>query len=93
MYEMDLILSLVKMRLNRLASDTSLDEYLKAIIGAAADYLAGIGIRLNMSDGDNFLLVNQAVQMYQQRDHQTGDPEWLRLARRQRWLQEGREQA
>lgn len=91
MYDMTLILSLVKMRLNRLASDTTMDEYLKAVIGAAADMLTQSGIHLNGSDGDNFLLVNQSVQLYQNRDQQTGDPDWLRYQRRQRWLQEGRD--
>lgn len=91
MCDMALILSLVKMRLNRLASDTTLDEYLTAVIGAAAEYLTGMGIHLDGGDRDNFLLVNQAVQMYQQRDQGGNDPEWLRYQRRQRWLMEGRE--
>lgn len=88
MYDKQLILSLVKARLNRLASDTSLDQILLAVIGGAADFLEQMGIHLDGSQGDNWLLVCQAVHMYQSRDQAGGDPEWLRLMRRERWLQE-----
>lgn len=88
MYDPTLILALVKARLNRLASDSTLDEYLLSVIFGAADYLLGMGIHLDGSDGDNLLLCNQAVQMYQNRDQAGHDPEWLRYQRRQRWLKE-----
>ena len=90
MYNLTLILRLVKSRLNRLESDTTLDEYLTAVIKAAAEYLFGMGIHLDGGDRDNILLCNQAVQMYQNRDQAGHDPEWLRYQRRQRWLLEGR---
>lgn len=88
MYDKDLILALVKQRLNRLASDTTLDGYLAEIIAGAADELTAMGIYLDGSSGDNLLLVNQAVQRYQNRDQQGDDPAWLRAMRRQRWLNE-----
>lgn len=90
MYDAALILQLVKSRLNRLDTDTALDEHLLTVINGAADYLRGMGIRLNGSDRDNLLLLNQAVQMYQNRDQAGADPEWLRYQRRQRWLAERR---
>lgn len=90
MYDAALILALVKMRLNRLKSDTTLDEYLSAIIGGAADHLRGMGIHLDGSDRDNLLLVNQAVQMYQSRDQAGDEPIWLRAQIRQRWINEKR---
>ena len=91
MYNPKTTLNLVKQRLNRLAADTSLDDLLSMTIKAAADYLYDQGINLDGSAGDTMLLVNQAVCMYQQRDQQGGDPEWLRAQRRQRWLKERRD--
>ena len=82
-------LSLVKSRLNRLASDTSLDEYLTARITAAEKELAGIGIHLSTDAPDDLmLLVDYAVWQYQNRDKPGGMPDWLRLKRRERWLRE-----
>ena len=40
-YTESTVLGIVKARLNRLASDTSLDEYLKARIAAADEELKG----------------------------------------------------
>jgi len=82
-------LDLVKVRLNRLQSDTSLDEYLQSRISAAADYLEGIGIHLDESQEDLMLLVDFAVWQYQNRDQGSNMPEWLRLQRRERWLRSG----
>ncbi len=82
-------LDLVKVRLNRLQSDTSLDEYCQARISAAADYLEGIGIRLDESQEDLMLLVDFTVWQYQNRDQGGSMPEWLRLQRRERWLRSG----
>lgn len=82
-------LDLVKVRLNRLQSDTSLDEYFQARISAAADYLEGIGIHLDESQEDLLLLVDFTVWQYQNRDQGGSMPEWLRLQRRERWLRSG----
>ena len=82
-------LGLVKTRLNRLQSDTSLDNYLTARINAAEDYLTGIGIELTDSQEDLLLVVDFAVWEYQNRDKPGNMPEWLRLQRRERWIREG----
>ena len=82
-------LGLVKTRLNRLQSDTSLDSYLTARINAAEDYLTGIGIELTDSQEDLLLVVDFAVWEYQNRDKPGNMPEWLRLQRRERWIREG----
>lgn len=83
------VLGIVKARLNRLASDTSLDDYLKARIKAADAELAGNGINLVESDTrDSVLLADIVAYQYGNRDSQSGMPEWLRLARRERWLRE-----
>lgn len=91
MYDMTLILSLVKMRLNRLASDTTMDEYLKAVIRGAADKLNDAGVHLSESDGDVMLLVDYSVWRYHNRDNPNDMPMWLRYDIRQRWFKEGRE--
>lgn len=79
-------LALVKARLNRLQSDTSLDEYFTTRIAAAQDYLTGSGIQLTDSQEDLMLVVDTAVWEYQNRDKPGNMPEWLRLHRRERWL-------
>lgn len=89
MYNESTVLGIVKARLNRLASDTSLDDYLKARIQAADIELAGNGITLAVDDvRDNVLLADIVVWQYGNRDKPDGMPEWLRLARRERWLRE-----
>lgn len=84
---MDAILTLVKARLGRL--DTSLDEYLAVRIQAAVEELATAGIHVTGSSRDNMLVADIVVWQYQNRDKDGGMPEWLRLARRERYLQEG----
>lgn len=88
------VLEIVKARLNRLASDTSLDEYLKTRIKAADAELERIGIKLVADNvADEVLLSDYVAWRYQNRDKDTGMPEWLRLARRERWLKERTEDA
>lgn len=79
-------LDLVKARLNRLKSDTSLDSYFTARIAAAEGELERIGIKLEDSIDDLMLVVDYAVWSYQNRDQPGSMPEWLRLRRRERWL-------
>lgn len=86
-------LALVKYRLNRLQSDTTLDAYLAARIAAARTELEATGIRLTGSQEDMLLVVDTAVWQYQNRDSAGSMPEWLRLRRRERWLQQRREAA
>lgn len=83
------VLSLVKSRLNRLQSDTSMDDYLLVLIDAAEEELkrAGITIREESAD-DAFILTNLAVWRYQNRDSAGAMPPWLAQYRRERWLAE-----
>lgn len=81
-------LSLVKSRLNRMASDTSMDEYLWQRIEAAKAELEGTGISLADSADDLMLLTDYTVWQYQNRDNPGGMPDWLRLRRRERWLRQ-----
>lgn len=82
-------LALVKARLNRLQTDTSLDEYLNARIDAAVQEIEGTGIKLEDNQEDLMLAVDYTVWQYQNRDNPGGMPDWLRLRRRERWLREG----
>lgn len=84
---MDEILVLVKTRLGRL--DTALDAYLTARIQAVIEELDTAGIHVSGSTRDQMLVADMVVWQYQNRDKDTGMPEWLRLARRERFLQEG----
>lgn len=86
-----IVLSLVKARLNRLASDTSLDPYFTARIESAQKELIRIGIQIDEeSVRDQLLLADLVAWQYQNRDKPGGMPDWLRLARRERWLQQER---
>lgn len=82
-------LSLVKTRLNRLPSDTTLDGYLTARIMAAEQALEATGIVLTTSVADLMLVVDYTVWEYQSRDKPGSMPDWLRLRRRERWVQQG----
>lgn len=84
-----LALSLVKARLNRLQSDTTLDAYFGARINAAIQELEGTGIRLKDTAEDLLMVVDYTVWAYQNRDSAAGMPDWLRLRRRERWVREG----
>lgn len=86
-YNKERTLGIVKARLNRLAFDTSLDDYLETRIEAADIELANNGINLNAENvSDAVLLADTVVWQYSNRDSNTGMPTWLRLARRERWL-------
>lgn len=82
-------LKLVKTRLNRMANDPALDEYFAARINAAIGELEATGIALTDSTEDLLLVVDYAVWQYQNRDQPGAMPEWLRLRRRERWVQQG----
>ena len=79
-------LTMVKSRLNRLQSDTTLDDYLAARISAAVKELEEIGIALTDAADDLLLVVDFTVWQYQNRDQPGAMPDWLRLRRRERWL-------
>lgn len=82
------VLGIVKARLNRLASDKSLDEYLYHRIEAAIGELEGIGIKLTDSVEDTVFLADYVVWQHNNRDNPGSMPKWLRLKRRERWLRE-----
>ena len=84
-------LGLVKARLNRLASDATLDTYFVQRIEAAEAELESTGISLTDSADDMMLVVDYTVWQYQNRDSAGSMPEWLRLRRRERWLRQTRE--
>lgn len=90
MIDVNIALDLMKARLNRLAGDTSLDGLFVTTLQASAEELEKTGIQLNDTAQDVMLVVNTAVWHYQSRDSQTGMPDWLRLQRRERWLNERR---
>lgn len=88
-YGTETVLGLVKSRLNRLKSDTGLDEYLLTMIEAAKGELARTGITLRAESADDtMLLVDLAVWRYQNRDSANAMPPWLAQMRRERWLTE-----
>jgi hypothetical protein len=85
----EMVLGIVKARLNRLASDTSLDIYLTQRIQAADSELERTGIRLQANDvEDQVFLADYVAWQYQNRDKPGSMPEWLKLRRRERWLQQ-----
>jgi len=84
-----LALDLVKARLNRLHSDTTLDRYLESRIAAVVRNLEKTGIQLEDNDEDLMFVVDMTVWEYQNRDQAGGMPDWLRLKRREKWLRSG----
>ena len=85
-----LALPLVKARLNRLASDTTLDGYLESRLRGVQQEMERTGIVLNAESPDDLmLLVDWTVWEYGNRDQAAGVPDWLRLRRRERWLNRG----
>jgi hypothetical protein len=86
-YTKSTVLGIVKARLNRLASDTSLDEYFLQRIEAADKELERTGIHLKADDVDDAVFLADFVAWkHSNRDNPDGMPEWLRLARRERWM-------
>lgn len=80
-------LLLVKTRLNRLATDTSLDEYLTfRIQGAEQELNAMMRCDLTDSTADLLLLTDYTVWQYQNRDKPAAQPAWLRQRLRERFL-------
>ena len=85
------VLTVVKARLNRLPTDTSLDMYLAKRIEAADEELMHIGINLKADSVEDMMLLSDYVaEGHSNRDKGGGMPEWLRLKRRERWLADRR---
>ena len=95
---MEMVLGLVKARLNRPPGDTALDaDFKKRIEGALDEYftrrieaaiarLEKTGIHLTGGVDDVMFLVDYTVWQYQNRVKPGDMPDWLRLDRRERWL-------
>ena len=84
-------LDLLKARLNRAPGTTTarvspLDDYFEQRIVAAIRALEATGIVLTDSAADLMLVVDYAAWEYSNRDKPGGMPDWLRLRRRERWL-------
>lgn len=84
--DMEMVLGLVKARLNRPPGDTALDAYFKKRIEGAEAKLKRTGIHLTESADDMMLLVDYTVWKYQNRDKAGDMPEWLKHDRRERWI-------
>lgn len=85
-----LALTILKTRLNRLQCDTSLDETaLLPRLRGAVKTLEKNGIRLTEEYDDIVLLADYAAWRYENRDSPTDMPPWLRLLRRERFLHTG----
>lgn len=82
-----LILSMVKARLGR-ENTTAMDGYLIARINAAIKELADSGIHVVNNDRDIIFVVDIVCWQYSNRDKPSAMPEWMRIARRERFLQE-----
>lgn len=81
------ILALVKARRNR--TDNLLDDYFLTRIRAAIQEFREKGIVIRYGNDSDMLLVTDYVcWQYANRDKNEGMPEWLKLARRERWLGE-----
>lgn len=87
--ENEKILTMCKARLDR-THTTLIDTQLLDRIEAGRAELRGKGITLRDTPDDEMLLVDVVCWRYSARDKQTGMPEWLRLAIRERWLWEVR---
>lgn len=88
-FDATLALRMVKSRLNRMQSDTSLDEYLTLRIqGVVEEYSDKGAVMDSGSTRDLMLVVDETVWAYQNRDTGADVPEWLKLQRVERWLHE-----
>lgn len=94
MINQQIALMMVKTRLNRLLTDTSLDQYLTARINAAEQEINAMqAYPLDDSTADLLLCVDYAVWQYQNRDQAAGMPEWMRYRLRCRFLEKRKEEA
>lgn len=82
-------LALVKVRLNKTKCPAEMDAYLTKRIEGAGRYLRKKGIRLDMTDSDDFmLLVDVTVWQYNNRDSAGDEPRWLKRRTNQRFVNE-----
>ena len=89
-YNQETSLSILKARMDRagVTCPPALEAYWTQRNQAAAAELTHKGIELADTVEDNMLVADVAAETLLNRDKQTGRPEWIRLAIRERWLQE-----
>lgn len=88
-YDAGLALEYVKARFEYLSLPKEKEEYLLARIDAAAGRLKDNGIDLADTPQDLMLLVDMTVWEATNRDKPGSMPEWLKQARRERFLHDG----
>ena len=82
------ILSMLRARLDEPPHE--LDEFLRSIISGVITELESTGIYLHDDARDIMFVTDMSAWKYSCRDKAEGMPEWLRRARRERYLQEVR---
>lgn len=80
------VVALVKQRKDMMSGISQRDDYITARVNAVISEMAGKGIHLVDDPADVMLAVDTTVWQYNNRDQSGAMPEWLRLARRERWL-------
>lgn len=93
MYNRKTAYAILRARMDRGGVDvpSPLEQYWTTRLDAAAQDLEAKGIILTDTVGDSTLVADYAAYAIKNRDNAAGMPEWLRMAIRQRWLKEGRE--
>lgn len=88
----DISYEILKARMDRAGMDIpkAQADYWMQRLEAAEQNLADKGIYLEDTLQDNTLLADYAAFNLQNRDKGTGEPEWLRLEIRERWLAQPR---
>lgn len=81
--------AMLKNRLDRMAEDTTRDEYYTKRVEQAIARLERVGIVVQDTVEDMMLVVDYAAWLNANRDKPSGDPEWLRSSIRERWVNQG----
>lgn len=82
------ILSMLRARLDEPPHE--LDDFLRGIIDGVIEELDASGIHIRDNSRDIMFVTDMSAWKYSCRDKAEGMPEWLRIARRERYLQEAR---
>lgn len=85
------ILTMLRARLDEPPHE--LDEFLRSLIFGVIAELESTGIHIRDDARDLMFVTDMTAWKYSCRDKAEGMPEWLRLARRERYLQEVRDAA
>ena len=85
------ILSMLRARLDEPPHE--IDEFLRSIIDGVIRNLEKSGIHIRENASDIMFVVDMSAWKYSCRDKAEGMPEWLKTARRERFLQEDRDAA